>query len=334
VSKNKLDFSADYAGPENNQNAPLGLPAPLPLQALYSTAALHSSENSTTPKVALSFQMDANNLFYAAAAKGFRPAGASQRVPITCDQDLVDLGYVDSSGNPSEPLEYTSDTVWSYELGSKNRLFDNRLVLDASAYYIKWKNIQTSLFLPNCAESFVNNIAEATSSGFDLGLQVNPLAGLVLSATVGYNKSQFGADGRSPGGVVIVHEDTFVPNSPAPWVYSVSGQYDFKLFEDRTFYVRTDLTRSSEARRVGNTDPNSTNYNADLAPIAAYTIVNARIGTVIGKADISLFINNLTGADPDLTALNRSALTGLKRYLWTDSTLRPRTVGLFASYRY
>ncbi len=88
----------------------------------------------------------------------------------------------------------------SYELGTKNRLFGNRLLVDASAYYIKWKNIQTNLLLPNCAESFTNNIAEATSQGFDLSLQVNPFAWMLITGTVGYNKSQFGADARSPGG--------------------------------------------------------------------------------------------------------------------------------------
>jgi hypothetical protein len=47
-----------------------------------------------------------------------------------------------------------------------------------------------------------------------------------------------------------------------------------------------------------------------------------------------LFVNNLTGEDPDLAALNSSPLTGLKRYLWTNTTLRPRTYGVFVSYRY
>jgi len=27
-------------------------------------------------------------------------------------------------------------------------------------------------------------------------------------------------------------------------------------------------------------------------------------------------------------------LTGLKRWLWNDQTLRPRTIGLLATYRY
>lgn len=332
-SRNKLDFDADYAGPENNQNAPLGLPGPV-LPPLYSSVAVDSNETATTPKVSLSYEIDDNNMVYATAAKGFRPAGASQRVPITCNQDLIDYGYADSNGDPDQPLKYSSDSVWSYEVGTKNRLFENRLTLDASAYYIKWNNIQTNLFLPTCAEQFTNNIAQATSRGFDVSLQLNPFAGMVLSGSLGYNKTRFGADGTSPGGVVIVTKDAFVPGSPAPWIYSASAQYDFGAFDDRHFYVRSDLTHSSDERRIGQNDPTSPNYNPDLRPIAAYTTLNARIGTLIGNADVALFVDNLTDAHPDLSASNKSALTGVKRYIWTNSTLRPRTVGLFASYRF
>jgi outer membrane receptor protein involved in Fe transport len=334
ISRNELQFNADYSGPENNQNAPIGLPAPLPIDPLYSTAALSSSEKSVTPKVGVSYQMDGNNLFYATAAKGFRPAGASQRVPITCGPDLIDLGYVDANGAPSQPLKYSSDTVWSYELGTKNKLFENRLLLDASVYYIKWKNIQTSLFLQNCAESFTNNIAQADSQGFDVGLQINPVGSLSVTGSVGYNKSAFAADGRSPGGVLIVRKDGVIPGSPAPWVYSVSTQYDFHVLDKQKLYVRADFTHSSAERRVGQTDPNNPNFNPDLAPIAAYSTLNLRVGTQFAAAEVALFVNNVTGEDPDLAALNNSPLSGFKRYLWTDSTLRPRTFGLFASYRY
>jgi iron complex outermembrane receptor protein len=333
-SRNKMDFHADYAGAEANQNGPLGLPVPLPISPLYSITSVSSTENATTPKIGLSYEIDDNNMVYAAAAKGFRPAGASQRLPLTCDQDLIDYGYVDSSGDPAQPLKYSSDTVWSYEVGTKNKLLGNRLMVDASAYYIEWKNIQTGLLLPNCAESFVNNIAQATSTGFDLALQMNPFPGMLLSGTVGYNKSRFGAAGLSPGGVVIVGKDSFVPGSPAPWVYSVSAQYDFSVGERRDLYVRSDFTHSNDQRRVGQTDPSSPNFNADLSPVEAYGTLNARVGALFGNADVALFVNNITGAHPELSAVNRNAFTGLKRYLWTDSTLRPRTVGVFVSYRY
>src|SRR6185295_650721 len=124
-------FNADYSSPENNQASPLPLLPPGPIPApFYSTAALDTSQSSVTPKVGLAYQVNDNNMLYATAAKGFRPPGASQRVPVTCDVDVANFGYVDGSGNPKQPLEYKSDSVWSYELGSKNRLFGGRVAVD------------------------------------------------------------------------------------------------------------------------------------------------------------------------------------------------------------
>jgi outer membrane receptor protein involved in Fe transport len=333
VSNNKLDFAANYASPENNQNSPVGTPGPV-LSPSYSSNVLSSSEHSVTPKFGISYQLDNNNLFYTTAAKGFRPGGASQKVPITCNQDLIDFGYVDAAGNPKEPASYKSDNVWSFELGSKNRLFEERLVVDASVYHIKWSNIQTPVMLTNCAEQFVANFSNATSQGFDASFQVSPMRGLSVMTTWGYNRSRFGADGVSPGGVMVVKKDGVVPNSPPSWVYSVSGQYDFRVMGDTRMYLRADWSGNSRQNRVGQTDPNAPNYNPDLSPVASYSQLNARFGIDLFGADVSLFANNLTNAHPDLALANNNALTGLKRWLWNDQTLRPRTIGLLATYRY
>lgn len=333
VSDNKVDFDAAYASPENNQNPTWGGLLPV-LPAAYSAVAVKTSESATTPRFSASYQMNEDNLFYATAAKGFRPPGASQLLPPACADDLRTFGYVDGSGNPDQPLRFGSDSVWSYEVGSKNKLFGGALTLDGSVYQIKWKNIQTSIFLPNCAEGFTTNLSDATSRGFDVALQARPTTDLLLTANVGFNKSTFDADGISPGGVTIARKGGFVPGSPPPWVYSVSAQYDFRLFEGRKFFVRADLTHNSEERRIGQTDSSSPNYNPDLSPIPSYSLLSARLGMDLLGAEVSLFASNLTNASPNLALANRSPFNGLNRYLWTNQTVRPRMIGVFASYRY
>jgi len=328
VADNKVKFNADYASPENNQNSPFATPGPVPTP-LYSTAALDTSENSTTPKVGLSYQMDENNMFYATAAKGFRPPGASQRVPVTCDVDVTDFGYVDSNGKPKQPLEYKSDSVWSYEVGAKNRLFGGRVAIDASAYQIKWKDIQTSLLLPTCFESFVANTGAAESKGFDFGVQLLPLPGLSVTGNVGYNKSTYTQSAVAPSGDIIVPKGSFVQGSPPPWTYSISAQYDFSVTDSRKVYVRSDLTYSGAQRLAGATDPASATFDKELKPIGSYSILSARVGTELFGADVSVFANNLTNEHPDL-ALNNT----FNAYTYTDQTIRPRTVGLSVFYRY
>jgi len=339
VSRNKLDFNAAYLGPENNANAPFGAECPAGETCVLGTtgyyaasfpqSAVSGSETAVTPKIGLSFQMNEQNLFYATAAKGFRPAGASLRAPSICDADLITNGYVDANGNPVQPETYKSDSVWSYELGAKNRLFGGRLVLDSSIYVIKWKNIQSNVSLPNCSYNFVDNLADATSRGFDVAFQWKVSDQLELSGAYGYNNPKFDRDALSPGGEKIYAKDSAVPDAGAPSTISLSGEYSLPIGSYQG-YLRADFTRTSEWRRVGNEVSTSPLYDARLKPIPAYSLLNARLGARFDKLDVSLFVQNLTNARP---ALYLSAGRYYDPQDWQMSTLRPRTYGLTVAWR-
>ncbi len=330
VSKNKLDFNASYLGPENNANAPFGFPCTLPCTPVYPTSAVNGSETATTPKFGIAYQLNEQNLFYATAAKGFRPAGASLRVPSICDGDLVTNGYVDANGNPQQPETYKSDSVWSYEIGSKNRLFGGRLVLDGSIYEIKWKNIQANVSLPACAYNFVDNLADATVRGIDLGFQLKVTERLSLNGSYGYSDPKFDKDALSPGGKKIYSKGAGIPNAGAPSQISLSGEYSLPV---RSYegYVRADFTHTSQWRRVGNQVSTSPLYDARLRPVPAYNVLNARLGARVDQLDVSLFIQNLTNARP---SLNLNAGNYYDPQDWQDITLRPRTYGVTVSWRH
>jgi iron complex outermembrane receptor protein len=326
LSRNEVDFSADYAGPENNLNAPLaGLGVVPPIAPAYSTVDIKTAENAYTPKIGFSYEIDSYNMFYATAAKGFRPPGASQRLPLACGQDLQDLGYVDGSGDPEQKFRYTSDTVWSYEIGTKNRLFRNRLAIDASVYHILWNDIQTLVNLPNCAESFVDNGSKAKSQGFEVGLQLHLFAALSVTTNVGYNNTTYLKDFVSPGGIPINIKGDHLNGSPPAWVYSVSPQYDFEAFGRRPLFIRLDLSGSSQGR--------VTQALGGMPPVAGNGLLSARIGTQIGRAEVQIFANNVTNRAPDLALSNGGLSGGLQNAFWTNTTVRPRTVGVFVSYR-
>jgi outer membrane receptor protein involved in Fe transport len=287
-----------------------------------------AKESAVTPKLGVSYQADEQNLFYATVAKGFRPGGAQQRQPSTCNDQLTALGYVNDQGRPESPTVYDSDTVWSYELGSKNRMLDGRLQFDASAYYIKWKDIQTSVGLSTCAQSFFDNLGTATSKGFDVQAQWEAIDNLVLGVVVGYTDASFDDD-TVLGGRRLFSAGSPIPGSPAPWVATFSGQYDFSLLDSLDAYVRGDVNYRSEQGRTGNRDPKSVSYDPMLPPVESYTVVNARAGVRLQGADVSLFVNNLTNASP---SLGLSRTNG--QSLYTDWTLRPRTAGVTVAYRY
>jgi outer membrane receptor protein involved in Fe transport len=340
VSHNKLDFNASYLGPENNGNAPFGFDCPTgpacpflsgAYAPIYPTSDAHSSESKTTPKIGLTWQMNDNNMLYATAAEGFRPAGASLRVPSICNSDLIQNGYVDASGKPTQPTTYDSDSVWSYELGSKNRLLGGRLVLDSSVYLIKWKNIQANVELPDCSYNFVDNLANATSKGFDVAFQLKATEHLGFEGAVGYNKATFDENATSPNGQAVIYNGgSSIPDAGAPWTLSLSGDYAMPLASGVQGYFRADYTYTTEWRRYGTTDPGTPYYDPLLKPIPAYSLLNIRFGTQFKEFDVSLFVDNLTNSAPDLELTHS---TYYDPQDWQNVTLQPRTIGMTLTWR-
>ncbi len=343
-SRNTLRYSLDSSGAENNLNAPFGAPCPAAAADAngycdydnppavfapeYPFGTVRTAEKAFTPKIGLNFQIDDRNLVYASVAKGYRPGGAQIPLPSACYPELIQFGYVDGSGAPYTPPTYTSDSVWSYEIGSKNnRLFGGAVNFAGSAYMIKWDKIQTNIGLPNCAYSLVDNLGSATIKGFDMSVDVMPAEGLRLNATVGYNHTSL--DEALIGGTnVILPKGSAVTNAGSPWRVALTGHYETPLSDSLSGYLHVDYTYSSAMPRTGNRNPGSFNYNRFLLPDAASSQVNLRLGGLVGGADISLFVNNLLDAHP------RIGLATSKRYMWSQTTLRPRTFGITAAYRY
>jgi len=350
-SKNKNELDPTYLGPITNLNTPQGracvpgtgipggapciavpvgafTPGTGPFTPAYINEAVKSKDKAFTPKFGVAYQMDPRNLFYTTVAKGFRPGGAQQRQPSNCDAQLTALGYVDETGRPLPPTSFDSDSVWSYEIGSKNRLFGGKISIDASAYYVDWKNIQSTVSLSSCLQSLFDNLGKASSKGFDLVVQARPLDDLLLSASVGYNKSVF-EEAVVLGGRTNYTKGSPLPNSGAPWTVVLSGEYERDVMDRLRGYFRYDYTYQSKLKPTGNNDPGTVSYDRLLRVRGETHLLNARLGTRFEKVDVSLFVNNVLNSHPSLN-YTRSA----GQPLFTDYTFRPRTIGLTGFFRY
>ena len=137
---------------------------------------VEQSSNNLTGKVGVDFDVSANSLLYATVTRGFKPGGSNlSTAPVL-------------SG-----LTFGSEHVWAYEIGSKNRFFEDRLTLNASAFYYDYRNYQFSEDDPVPYQGGISNIphariygaeAEATAklpAGFELNGNVTLLAGSVRS---------------------------------------------------------------------------------------------------------------------------------------------------------
>jgi outer membrane receptor protein involved in Fe transport len=235
----------------------IGLPTPYNKSVNY---------NATTPKFALDYALTPEVNVYTTVANGFRLGGPTGPDPAnvpggTCDQDYANLGL------PGAPLQYNSDSLWSYELGTKGRYLDNRLSVNAAVYAINWQDIQQSIILPICGFAFTTNAGNANIFGSELEVQSRVTSawtlGLNAGNTHGYITKSFVPD------IVGVGEN--ILNVPF-YNVTASSDYEIPIGADRALFVRADFPYVGRSH---------SNYAAIPVPYhfnPSYGTLNASIG--------------------------------------------------------
>jgi len=283
-------------------------------------------ETPVTPKVGLSWQPDADDMFYVSAAKGYRVGGINPDLGMLCAQDLQTLGLTGT------PQTYKSDSLWSYEVGSKNSLLNRSLQIDSSAYYVDWKNIQQSVYLPNCGNQFAANLGSATSKGADTSIHFKPVASLMLTIEAAYTNARYSqtvlAGSTGAGAPIVVKGDLL---ATTPWNFTFAADYKVPGFDDVKPYLHADYQLNT--RQQGMTpgqDPNSGGYDPNAINAPETKIMALRAGGRWNGWDASVFVNNLFNSQPVLVHQHDT----LASDLYFDRSWRPRTVGLTVNYRY
>jgi iron complex outermembrane recepter protein len=290
----------------------------------FGTSVGSEKQNPVTPKFGVAEQIDEHNMVYATASKGYRSGGANRPLPVNpqCTADLASLGFT------AAPATYESDSVWSYEVGSKNAFLDNRLRVATSAYYVKWKDIINDVALPSCGLDFIANLGKATSKGFDLQLETRPLEALYLSTSVGYSKATYDKTVEAAGARAPIVRGGWTLGG-APWIVSAAAQYNIQGgVVGAPSYLRADYyyrTRNDGLQALN--DPTSASYNPNYPVDPAQQNLNLRLGWLVKSWDLSLFVNNVTNTHYELN-VNNQALLGR---IIEATAVRPRTYGLTIS---
>lgn len=290
------------------------------------------SEHPVTPRFSLTYQITDDNMVYLSAAKGYRAGGANVvniNANPQCQKSLNDLGL------SAAPTTFNSDSLWSYEIGTKDSFLDRRLSVEGSAYYIKWSDIQTNVTLPSCANAFTRNQGEAVSEGFDLQIAALVTNELKATASVGYTNAYFpnATYGAPVNGVVpLLNGSGDKLRNVLPWTAAASTEYSRGVtvpWPETRMYVRLDYRWLDGAPR-GN--PALTGYDPDLGdnPNPPYGILNVRLGFIHGGLDLSAYVNNLTTSDPRLGYYHDVPGDPL----FYASAIRPRTFGVTTWYRF
>ncbi len=348
--RSKLTVGARYARMKFDFDSLTGGP-----QIFDSNASRTSSRSETafTPKVSYQFQADPSNMYYATYAKGFRPGGGNNPLPVVACAKDFDPQHLDLPNGA--PQTFNSDSVDSYEFGAKNN-FNNRVKLASSIYYIKWKNIQQTVVPPVCQISFIANLGEATAKGIDIQADFALTDTFTMELATGYTEARYTRDSRvstNPNVLPIVAKGDAIsgqggqPN--APFTASIGLEYKFSAFGHESF-ARLDYEHTSAPKWLSASQDgvpgqgvpgqgNTGQYNAANYVLPATNFVTLRSGVTVGSWQVAAFIDNLadthvvTNYDFSIVAGDPTDGTAAKNTVERNYTYRPRTFGLTFTYR-
>ena len=240
-----------------------------------------------TPKLALEYRPLPETMTYVSVSKGYRSGGFNFQA--------TDPDY----------YSFDEEELWSYELGVKNTLFNNRLILNAAVYMMDISNMQVSEKISSMV-SYITNAAEATGKGVELEATAKITAGLTMTAGFGYTRIEFD-DFKDNDGDYHGNKTTYAPE----YTFNVGAQYRW----ENGFYARADLIGYGEMYF-----DKANNFKRD-----PYQIVNAKIGYETEHYDIYLYGRNIFDEKYDSYGYYSGFYT-----LYGD----PGEVGLQVTYRF
>lgn len=289
-------------------------------EAGYVLSRTEETWDAWTPRATIDFQVSDDVLLFATAARGYR-AGAFQLE-----------GDPTTAGIPVAP-----EFVWTYEVGGKSILFDNRLRLNATAFLADYTDLQFT-FTSAQGVLIVSNAGKAEVSGLELEAEFAPTDWLNIS--VGYSYQD--------GETTDIPAETGIPEGIAPGQtpeHSLNAGFatTSQLGNGWTIETRADYLYKSEYQTELNADPAFTTGVDGL--------INAGLNLIApdGRWALGVWGKNLTDEDiviygqdfrfmtytfdeafndtsPDFDPA--AAVSNMPRYA------APRTYGMSVTYRF
>jgi iron complex outermembrane recepter protein len=336
-----------------------GAPTPAGNTTPFNTSA-GSSSSGTNPRFNLSWQIDPDHMVYGTIAKGFRLGGTDQpfvgfltsvsaaTCPYGSPPSLAGLEQcglqAKLSATPTTPggvytstanfpnvnkqgvPQFNSDSVWDYEIGTKNELFDHRALFNLTAYFERWMDPQIATNISGFG--FTVNGANANIYGLEAEFRANLGYGFDFTTDWGYTHSKFLSDSPIdgvPGGFAV--PDTPKVTGSASLGYNQSLNDQMSFFGNVTYsYVgsRYDLPYGVTVYL--------NNINQTAINLPSYGIVNLRLGVRTDNWTAAVFVDNATNKQVLLDPLPQInlAIPQFTRYIVNQ----PVTYGLDVTYNF
>lgn len=261
-----------------------------------------TEEDGFNPKVSLTWQATADVMVYGLVSEGFR------------------FGEPNTAGLSTYPVPSgsKSDSLINYELGTRTRWAGGRLLLDATLFYVDWKDIQLRLQTPDFF-NYASNGGKAYSRGVELSATWRPVDAFDWQASATWQHARLDED------LLILYYGTAPAGSQLP------GSADWTVSNLLTYHfdARFDPTLSLSHQYVGGgiSDLNSAVPGVTPNRQGNYNLFDLRYRMTFGTTDVTLFGSNLT----DKRGITRSVTetNGIG-----EGLVRPRTYGLTVHWRY
>ena len=267
---------------------------------------IRADASGTSPRAVVAYRPTDDLMFYATAARGYRPGGPNVGLPDGIGCELVDA---------YQPL-YDPDSVWNYEIGAKSEFMQRRLSVNVAVYHIDWKDVQQAVADPGCGYVIVANVGEARSRGVEAEIMMRPVDNLTLSAVASYTDAEFTSIAEAYQLASASTTGDPLPGIPRKKFY-VDAQYGRMLGDDRSWFVRADWTWLSSVP-TGFTTQNRRPSYGSVGATAAYRI---------GRYELSLYGRNLTDED-GIVEISEGTTASIEGVFWTQISTPPRTIGL------
>ncbi|GEQ99134.1 TonB-dependent receptor [Iodidimonas gelatinilytica] len=168
--------------------------------------------DALTPKIALSYAPRDTLLYYASVSRGFKSGGFDGR------------GSTEFEFQPFSP-----EKVWTFEGGVKSSWLDNRLAVNGTYFYSRYRDLQVTSFGRDAEtgffQSLFSNAAAARIQGVEFELAARPIDRLSINATVGFMDAEYKEFITLVNGVPEDVSDRDLINSPK-WNASLGATWE------------------------------------------------------------------------------------------------------------
>jgi iron complex outermembrane receptor protein len=246
------------------------------------------------PKFGIDYQYSDDILLYGAVTKGFKSGGTNS----------LDL-------NPS----FNPEEIWSYEVGVKSTLWNDRLRLNGAAFYYDYSDLQVSTF--SMGTTLIENAASAEIMGLEVDASALLTDQLVWNVGLSLLDTEYDDFVTTFGGSTVDVSGNNMVNAPEVKLIT-NLRYDWEL-AGNTAFVFGQVTHQDDVFHSQFEDP--------LVGQDSYTLVDLRAGYRFGENEeweVAAIVKNATDEEYFQNSVRFTSLS--------DSGTDPARIGAALGY--